>query len=121
MLAQYLDISNELSSNNPVGAAYIDLSNYDYCVLQIANSGNTYDFYSTNDSNAITGVSDGNISSSTNYVQIGGLNLFSNTYETTTSVDGLWRFKVVGRYLKILYGGGGDTDVNAFIMLAKIS
>jgi hypothetical protein len=121
MLSQYINISNELSSDNPESAAYIDLSNYDYCVLQIANSGNSYNFYSTNDSNAITGVSDGSISSSINYVQIGGLNLFSNTYETSAASDGIWRFNVVGKYLKIEYAGGGDTNVDGFVMLSKIS
>ena len=119
MLAQYLDITDELLT----GQAIVELSNYDYCVLQIAgNTGATYLFEATLDGGAIQSVSDGNYSSSVYYSSVGATNLSTNAFETTNSAaDGLWRFGVVGRYLKIVFDGGSPSTLKAIVMLAKIS
>jgi hypothetical protein len=120
MLAQYLDISDVLDSGE---SALIELSNYDYCVLQIAGgTGATYDYVATIDSGAITGTSDGNISSAQNFLPVGAINLSTQAYETTNGGgDGLWQFGVVGRYLKIKFNAGTPSGIKAIVMLAKIS
>lgn len=120
MLAQYLDISDVLGSGQN---ATIELSNYDYCVLQIAGgTGASYDYVATIDSGAVTGVSDGSVASAQNFSAVGAINLSTQAYETTNSgADGIWRFGVVGRYLKIKFNSGTPGGIKAFIMLTKIS
>lgn len=120
MLSQYLDISQDLLDNNE---AIIDLSNYDYCVLQIAgNTGASYNYFSTIDSGAIQGVSDGSAVSSINFTSTLSTNLSNNSIENSNSgTDGLWKFNVIGRYLKIKFSSGTPNGIKALIMLAKIS
>lgn len=119
MLAQYLDITDAILS----GTAIVETSNYDYCILQIAgNTGAVYDFSSTLESNAWTGVSDGSWVSSIGYTPIVGTDLSNGNLTTTTGgADGLWRFNVVGRYLRFTFNTGSPSGIKALIMLAKIS
>lgn len=120
MLAQYLDITDQLL----LGSASVETSNYDYCILQIISAGGTqYNFTSTLNSDAWPGVSDGNITSSLAYTTIVGTDLSDNTLKTDTSgADGLWRFNVVGRYIRFgLVAGTPTAQFKALIMLAKIS
>lgn len=119
MLAQYLDLTEEY--NNSANGVKIELSNYDYCIVQIYNNvGDGIQFKSTLDSGAVQGVTDGNILTSANYQTIAGLDLFSNLLVDTVT-SGIFRIDVVGRYLN-LYCDGGDTDVQKLlVMLAKIS
>lgn len=120
MLAQYLDISDVLGSGQD---ATIELSNYDYCVLQIAGgTGASYVFEATIDSGAVTGVSDGSVVSAQSFSAVGAINLSTQAYETQTNgADGIWQFGVVGRYLKLKFDAGTPSGIKAFVMLAKIS
>lgn len=120
MLAQYLDVTSELLSNNQ---SIIETSNYDYCLIQIAgNTGATYLFYSTIDSGAIQSVSDGSAVSSQYYVSSVAKNLTTGAPETGNGgSDGIWRFDVVGRYLKLAFDSGSQSGVKVLVMLAKIS
>lgn len=118
MVAQYLDLTDEIKTN---GFAQFEASNYDYAVIQIdGNDGDVY-FKSTLDSGAIQGVTEGNISTSVNYVSIGGIRLSDNTYTTvaTDNENGLFRFNVVGRYIRI-EAGEGNVLSKLLVMLTKI-
>jgi hypothetical protein len=79
-------------------------------------------FYSTIDSGEIQSVSDGSAASSISYVPQVGLNLTTNVLENgNSSADGIWRFGVVGRYIKLVFDSGNQSTVKVLVMLAKIS
>lgn len=118
MLAQYLDLTNEI---NEKGEVRFEASNYDYAVIQIVGQSNAIDFKATIDSGAIQGVSDGNIISSDNYYAVYAEALFSNNVliKSSTLGNGLYKFGVVGRYISL--DGGSVTVDKLLVMLAKIS
>ena len=113
MLAQYLDLTAEIIAN---GFAEFETSNYDYAVIQIVDNGGDVFVKSTLDSGAIQGVTEGNISTSDNYVTIGCIRLSDNSYITPIDGNGLFRLNVVGRYIKI----EGEVS-KLLVMLTKIS
>lgn len=116
MIAQYLDVTQQFNDNS--GIAYIETSNYDYCVIQLIGVSviNTT-IYSTIDSGAVEGVTDGDISTSTEYTQISFTDLSDNSI-TQTITSGLLRVGVVGRYLQIYNYGATATKI--LVMLTKI-
>ena len=117
MLAQYLDLTEQLNAD---GYASFETSNYDYAVVQIIGQSGTMDFLLTINSGAIQGVTDGNILTSLNYSQTYATQLIDGTLTTSSnSGNGLYRFNVVGRYIKI--GKKGATVNKLLVMLAKIS
>lgn len=122
MLAQYLDVSENFVSG-ATGIATIELSNYDYCVVQFVTlSGAVASFTTTLDSGAIQNVTDGNALNSSNYLDVYGVDLTSATNALAKSLasgNGLFRFPVVGRYLRI--GGTGCLATKVLVMLTKIS
>ena len=113
MVAQYLDLTDELAAN---GYAQFETSNYDYAVVQIIGNGGDMLFNATLDSGAVQGVTDGSIYTSDNYLTVGAIKLADNTYITTTSADGLFRFNLVARYIRL----SGTAD-KLLVMLTKIS
>lgn len=118
MLAQYLDLTDEFNANS---VAYIELSNYDYAVVQIVAPSDVVYFLSTLDSGAVQGETDGDISTSTNYTSVGCVDLVTQNYVNQSGSSFLGRFDVTGRYLKI---DGTDNEVvlsKLLVMLTKIS
>ena len=116
MIAQYLDLTDEYKAN---GKAYVETSNYDYCVIQVINNSEVFKVFATIDSGAVQSVTDGNIADSLNYQQISFLDLSDNIYKTQLGVNtySLIRVGVVGRYLQL--GEIGDVD-KLLVMLTKI-
>lgn len=116
MIAQYLDLTDEFNAN---GKAYVEVSNYDYCVIQVIDNGDSFKIFSTIDSGAEQGVTDGNVADSLNYQQISFLDLADNTYKTQTTSNGNFLLKVgvVGRYLQL---GESGALQKLLVMLAKI-
>lgn len=112
MLAQYLDLTEEIQAN---GFAIVEASNYDYCVAQLIGMGDAT-FSATLDSGAVQSVTDGNALLSTSYSTVVATNLIDGTFTSAPNTDGLYRFDVVGRYIKIT-----TTANKLLIMLAKIS
>jgi hypothetical protein len=117
MLAQYLELlPSDFNENNQ---AVIDVSNYDYCLVQPI--GATATFETTLDSGAIQGVSDGSAISATNFTTALGL---ANDQSTSTSLSSsvsnlkIIKFNVVGRYIRINFDA---TPTKALVMLTKIS
>lgn len=115
MLAQYLDVTNEFNANN---GAKVEMSNYDYAVVQFVNASGTISFTASNDSGAVQGVSDGSIKSSANFQTVSATKLSDGTL-VTTAVTGLYRFGVVGRYIQ--FAGASAAADKVLVMLAKIS
>lgn len=113
MVAQYLDLTADLAAN---GFARFEVSNYDYAVIQLVGSDGFYSFTTTLDSGAVQGVTDGDISTSVDYLQVAVIKLADNTYDTSVSGDGLFRLNVVGRYVQIT----GTEAGKLLVMLTKI-
>jgi hypothetical protein len=115
MLAQYLDLTQQFIDQD--GFVTIDVSNYDYCLIQSIGADVTLE--STIDSGAIQGVSDGSAVSATNFTQVVGIKLNNGTTFTNTVENGnIVRLEVIGRYVKI---SGISIPSKLLVMLAKIS
>lgn len=117
MLAQYLDLTEEYNTN---GSVYFETSNYDYAVVQFANSiGDGCEFYSTLDSGSYSAdnIFDPN---PINWIQIVGTDLSDNSLiNSFGNADGIIRFDVVGRYIKLQSATPDVTKL--LVMLTKIS
>ena len=116
MVAQYIDATLDLTTDNSV---VIELSNWDYAVIQAVSPTGTINLTATNDSGAVQGVSDGSWKTATNFQTIQATKLSDGTTVTAIAASGLYRVGVVGRYLKI--GGVSASASSLIIMLAKIS
>ena len=117
MLAQYLDLTDEFNAND--GEVKFEASNYDYAVVQIVGQSSGISFLSTINSGAIQGVTDGSILTSGNYYNAYATQLSDGTLVSNSSGgDGLYRFNVMGRYIKLRSGG---TVTKLLVMLTKIS
>ena len=118
MLAQYLDLTDEFNNND--GEVAFEASSYDYAVVQIIGQSGSMDFKSTINSGAIQGVTDGNILTSIIYSQAYATQLVDGALVTSSnSGNGLYRFNVVGRYIKLFKRGASVNKL--LVMLTKIS
>jgi hypothetical protein len=122
MLAQYLDLTEDF--NNSSNGISFEVSNYDYCLIQIINNtGDGIDFKATIDSGAIQSITDGSALLATNFVPVAATNILNGSLVTNTGggANSIYRLDVVGRFVN-LFCSGGDTNVGKLlIMLAKIS
>jgi len=118
MLAQYLDLAPQLQADN-LGYVIIDVSNYDYTLIQPIGA-DVSKVECSIDGGDITGVTDGNATSATNFYAAAGITVSDGvTYVNSITSTRTVRFPVVGRYLKIT---ASPTSMNKLlVMLAKIS
>jgi hypothetical protein len=134
MLAQHLDLTYDFSNpstytdplgnviNKPDGITYVELSNYDYCLVQIIKTeGVSVPLQTTLDSGAVQGVTDGNVKMSLNYLDVYGVDVTSATNDLVKAATdtNIVRIPVVGRYLKI--GEEGLKADKVLVTLTKIS
>ena len=113
MLAQY--IQPKFVSN----AFVIDVSNYDYAVVQFVSPSGTINITSTNDSGDVEGTTDGNASTAANFTTVYATKLSTNTAVTAVDAAGLYKINVAGRYLR--FGGTSAAATKVIVMLTKIS
>lgn len=118
MISTVVDFSQDFADGSK---AVIDASNWDWVVVQVVNPSGTINFLASNDSGAITGVSDGNSISATNFTAAQATNIATGTAVTSTAAAGLFRFAVVGRYIQISGNGGTETVDKLLVYLTKIS
>jgi hypothetical protein len=115
MLAQYLDLADQFNAQE--GSVIIDVSNYDYCLIQPIGTDVT--LQSSIDSGDIQGVSDGSAVSATNFASVSALKMSDGVSYTTAAVNNeICRLSVVGRYVKLSKGAPIE---KLLVMLAKIS
>ena len=98
----------------------LDVSGWDYIVVQLVSPTGTVTFSSTNDSGAVQGVSDGNASTAINFIATQGTNLNSGAATTTLAASGLVRFASIGSFLQ-LSGADLVTCTKILIQLYKIN
>ena len=106
-LSLTVDISEELIRD---GYYVADASNYDHIIWQFIGLSGSVEFYSSNDSGAITGVTDGNSLSATAFSAANFYDISLATNVTSTAASGLFRSTHVGQFVKSLLGGGATID-----------
>jgi len=115
MLAQYLEFLQ--SDRDSDGYITIDVSNYDYCLVQPI--GGSASLFSSIDSGAVQGVSDGSAISASNFFNASGILITDGTTITNTvPANEIVRFGVVGRFVRISIENQVE---KTFVMLSKIS
>ncbi len=118
MISNVVDYTTDF--NNQVASGFnLDVSDWDYVVVQMILTAGTITFSSTNDSGAVTGGTDGSPSSAQNWVAVLGTNLNTGTTATSTAAsNSLFKFNIIGRYLQLSGAAGAATKV--LIYYAKI-
>lgn len=115
-LERILDITADINAD---GRAVVDCGGWDNAEVQLVSPNTTANFETTNDAGGITGVSDGNAVSATNYVSVQGTNLTSGAAVTSLGTSGIVKFTNLGSFLRVI--GGGLTVTKAFVRLYKIN
>lgn len=86
-----VSVSQDLKYNSDQSGYVIDMSGWDYAIVQIINSlGETIDFYSTND---------GNENNPQNLVQIFGTSTIDGLIYDYISGNNIIKFENFGRYI----------------------
>lgn len=111
-----LDVTTDLNAD---GRVVIDCGGWDYADVQLVSPTTTVNFENTNDSGAVTGVSDGSAASATNFVSVQGTNLATGTGVTSLNASGVVKFNGIARYLRLI--GAGVTVTKALVRLYKIN
>src|SRR5574337_100988 len=115
-LARYLDVTSKV---NATGGAILDIGGWDFADLQLDTPTGQINFETSNDSGAITGVSDGSEASADNFLSVQGTNLGTGSSVSSLSTSGIVKFNGIGRYLKVY--GAGQTVAKALLRLYKIN
>ena len=115
-VSQIKDLTTDINAD---GRAIIDIGGFDYAIVQLVSPTSTATFATSNDSNDITGVSDGSAASATNFIDVQGTNLNSGSAVSTLAASGIVRFGYIGKYLRII--GPGLTVTKAVVRLFKIN
>lgn len=117
MLQRTLDLTADFTASPNVR---IDVSGWDYALVQIQTPSATIQFNGTNDAGGIVGITDGNALSSTNYQPVAGVNTANNAVVNSTGGNGIFKFNVVSRFLQFV-AAGGTTVGRLVVSLTKIS
>lgn len=117
-LTRLLDLTADFNAVSPA-AVNIDISNWDYVVVQAVGLSGTVTVKATLDAGAIAGTTDGNAISAQNWIAVQGTNLNTGSAVTTMTAAGLVRFGVVGKFMQ--FSGTGVTITGLFVYLFKIS
>jgi hypothetical protein len=114
-LTRLLDLTTLYNAANPQN---IDVSGWDYVVVQLVSPTGAITFNATNDGGAIEGSTDGNAISAANWVAVQGTNLNTGTSVTSLAASGIVRFAVVGKFMQF---SGNVTVTKLLVNLFKIS
>lgn len=113
-LAKDLDFTALFTANS--GVLQIDVSGWDYFIVQMITPGGATTFKATNDGGAVSGLTQGNQISATNWYAVQGVDLGTGTAATTTSSTSMYKFTGVGRYFQL----SGSTAAKITIYFYKI-
>lgn len=113
MLNQSIDLTTAFNADGKVN---LDVSGWDNCTLQIQTPSGAISFNGTNDSGGITGISDGNPRTATNWQPVQGINTATGLGATSTSGNGIFKFTVVSQFLQFI-----GSAVTVTKMIANLS
>lgn len=113
---QSLDITAQI---NATGRAQLDVGGYDYAEVQLVSPNTTANFTGTNDAGDVTGVSDGNATSATNWVTLSGIKMSDASAVTSLASSDIVKFQNLPRFIRVM--GAGLTVTKAIVRLYKIN
>jgi hypothetical protein len=121
MIAKHVDFTSQFNIGiaGTTGILQIDTSGYDFVIVHFVNLAGTITFTGSNDGGGITGETDGNATSATNWVSIEGVNQTTGAAGTTAASNTIYKFSSVARYLK--FAGTASTTSKILVYFAKIS
>ena len=97
-----------------------DASNWDHIIWQFVGITGTIEFFSSNDSGAITGVTDGNSLSAIDFSVANFYDISTTNFVTSASNSGLYRSTHVGQFVKSSFSAG-STVTKVIIQYHKFS
>lgn len=112
-----IDVTSDLNDNV---ICTLDVGGYDFAEVQLVSPTGTFSFFTSNDAGAITGVSDGNNVTATNFTAVSGINLATAGAAATLATSGIIKFPNLGQFLRITAPGGAQVT-SAFVRLYKIN
>lgn len=113
--SNYLDLTEEYNAN---GNVVLDVSLYTSGLVYFYNLSGSTDFLCTNDGGEEEGTVIGSPLTAKNFNAVRLLNLSTNVYDTKASGNSIFKFKQIGKYLKI--GTTGVTADKLIVQLQKI-
>ena len=115
MITQLIDATADFNTNSFYN---VDVSGWDYVVLQLVTPTGTVTFNTTNDGGVITGSADGNARSAKNWNLCLGTNVATGATASTVAASSMFRFSYIGKYFQIT--GTAITATLVIISLNKI-
>lgn len=113
MLAQSFDLTDKYTGATP--SVTIDIGNYEHLTIDVAGITGTINVDGTNDGGAITGSTEGNPTSATNFTAVQVIPLATGTAATTITTAGLYRISPVSfKYLRLSGAGSSATKLIVF-------
>lgn len=114
MISTTIDATAQFNANSVYN---LDLSGWDYAVVQLTTPAGAVTFNGTNDAGAVQGVSDGNAYTAINWNTVQLINLSSGTAGTTGGATGSYKYSVGTRFLQL----SGTTAGKVIVVLSQIS
>jgi hypothetical protein len=114
MISNIQDKTSEFNADSGFKA---DVSEWETVTVQFVNPSGTVNITGTNDSNAITGVSDGGALMSTNYTAIQAVALGTGTAAATLNASGLYKITVACKFIQ--FSGTGITADKVILFQTK--
>ena len=98
----------------------IEVSGWDYAIVQVESLTGTVNFNATLDGGAVTGTTNNSPALATAFQPVQGTNLATGTAAVSVGVGSfLYKFGVIGNYLQL--AGTAVTASKVLVFLAKIS
>jgi hypothetical protein len=116
MLSNYQDVTTQFNLNN---AVVLDISGWDYTVIQFVGPSGTIAVTASNDGGGLAGSTTGGPATATNFTTVQITKLLDTTAVSTVATAGMYRAAVVGRYLKL--GGASAAATSVLVMFFKIA
>lgn len=115
MISHILDLTDQFNANDGI---LVDVSLYETVSFQFVTPSGTINITGSNDSGAITGISDGGPSAATNFTAIQMVNLSATaTPVSTVAAAGIYKFTVACKYVK--FAGVGVTAAKVLLFGTK--
>lgn len=115
MITQTQDFTTQFNTNSQLN---LDVSGWDYIILQLVTPTGTVTFNTTNDGGAITGTVDSNPLSAKNWNLCFGTNIATGVGASSVAASSMFRFSYIGRFFQIT--GTAITATLVMITLSKI-
>jgi hypothetical protein len=116
MLAQLYDLTDRYVGATP--SVTIDIGAFEHLTIQVVNPTGTINVTGSNDGGAITGSTEGNPTTATNFTAIQVIPLATGTATTSITTAGLYRMTPIAfKYLRI--SGAGSTATKLIVFANK--